>query len=85
MYRFNAPNYNPDATKDDGSCEEVANEFLLTGTLSANKTLDASHMEFPERELLFLGVTLTIPAEQQSRRLLNRANATIDHCSRWYN
>ena len=22
-----APNYNPDATKDDGSCEEVANEF----------------------------------------------------------
>ena len=37
-----APNYDPDATKDDGTCEEVVNEYLLTGTLSGDKTLDLS-------------------------------------------
>ena len=58
-----APNYNPEATKDDGSCEEVANEFLLTGTLSENKTLDASHIWTLERRFIVpSGVTLTIPA-----------------------
>ncbi len=58
-----APNYNPDATKDDGSCEEVANEYLLTGTLSENKTLDASHIWTLEgRVIVPNGVTLTIPA-----------------------
>lgn len=58
-----APNYNPDATKDDGSCEEVANEYLLTGTLSENKTLDASYIWTLEgRVIVPSGVTLTIPA-----------------------
>ena len=59
----NAPNYNPDATKDDGSCEEVVNEYLLTGTLPENKTLDASHIWTLEgRVIVPNGVTLTIPA-----------------------
>ena len=52
MYRSTAPNYNPDATKDDGSCEEVANEYLLTGTLSEDKTLDASHIWTLERRVI---------------------------------
>ena len=41
----------------------MANEFLLTGTLSENKTLDASHIWTLERRVIVpSGVTLTIPA-----------------------
>jgi hypothetical protein len=58
-----APNYDPDATKDDGTCEEVVNEYLLTGTLSGDKTLDASHIwTLQGRVIVPSGVTLTIPA-----------------------
>ena len=45
-----APNYNPDATKDDGSCEELVNEYLISGTLTEDKTLDASLHLFRGRE-----------------------------------
>ena len=58
-----APNYDPDATKDDGTCEEVVNEYLLTGTLSGDKTLDASNIwTLQGRVIVPSGVTLTIPA-----------------------
>ena len=57
-----APNYNPDATKDDGSCEEVANVFINRNTFE-DKTLDASHIWTLERRVIVpSGVTLTISA-----------------------
>ena len=59
-----ALNYNPDATKDDGSCEEVANEeYVLSGSISENKTLDASHIwTLDGRVFVEAGSTLTIEA-----------------------
>tara|TARA_B100001939_G_scaffold180226_1_gene155403 strand:- start:5352 stop:6671 length:1320 start_codon:yes stop_codon:yes gene_type:complete len=58
-----APNYDPDATKDDGSCQEAANEYLLSGTLSEDKTLDAANIwTLQGRVIVPNGVTLTIPA-----------------------
>jgi hypothetical protein len=58
-----APNYDPDATKDDGSCQEAANEYLLSGTLSEDKTLDAANIwTLQGRVIIPNGVTLTIPA-----------------------
>ena len=38
----NAINYNSQANKDDGGCEYIQEDFLLTGTLKSDKTLDPS-------------------------------------------
>ena len=58
-----ATNYNSDATKDDGSCEYATTEYKLSGTLSTDKTLDASVVWTLEgRVIVPSGITLTIPA-----------------------
>lgn len=59
----NAINYNSQANKDDGGCEYIQEDFLLTGTLNSDKTLDPSVIWSMEgRVIVPNGVTLTIPA-----------------------
>ena len=56
-----ATNYNPDATKEDGSCNY--NSAVKTGTLSGNETWDNTQIHFLQgRVVVPNGVTLTIEA-----------------------
>ena len=57
-----AINYNSEATKDNGNCEYLKEDFLLKGTLSGDTSLDPSVIWTMEgRVIVPNGVTLTIP------------------------
>ena len=59
----NATNYNSQTNKDDGSCEYIQEDYLLTGTLNSDKTLDPTVIwSMQGRVIVPNGVTLTIPA-----------------------
>lgn len=59
----NATNYNSQTSKDDGSCEYIQEDYLLTGTLNSDKTLDPTVIwSMQGRVIVPNGVTLTIPA-----------------------
>jgi hypothetical protein len=59
----NATNYNSQTNKDDGSCEYIQEDYLLTGTLNSDKTLDPTVIwSLQGRVIVPNGVTLTIPA-----------------------
>ena len=56
-----ATNYNPDATKEDGSC--IYNTAVKTGTLAASETWNNTQIYFLQgRVVVPSGVTLTIEA-----------------------
>ena len=58
----NAANYDIQATKNDGSCENTVNyEYVLKGNITENTTLDADHIwTLDGRVAVVDGVTLTI-------------------------
>jgi len=59
----NATNYNSQTSKDDGSCQYIQEDYLLTGTLNSDKTLDPNVIwSMQGRVIVPNGVTLTIPA-----------------------
>ena len=59
----NATNYNSQTNKDDGSCEYIQEDYLLTGTLNSDKTLDPTVIwSMQGRVIVPNGITLTIPA-----------------------
>ena len=59
----NATNYNSQTNKDDGSCQYTQEDYLLTGTLNSDKTLDPTVIwSMQGRVIVPNGVTLTIPA-----------------------
>ena len=59
----NATNYNSQTNKDDGSCEYIQEDYLLTGTLNSDITLDPTVIwSMQGRVIVPNGVTLTIPA-----------------------
>ena len=59
----NAINYNSQTSKDDGSCQYIQEDYLLTGTLNSDKTLDPNVIwSMQGRVIVPNGVTLTIPA-----------------------
>ena len=59
----NATNYNSQTNKDDSSCEYIQEDYLLTGTLNSDKTLDPTVIwSMQGRVIVPNGVTLTIPA-----------------------
>ena len=54
-------NYDADATTDDGSCQYIQEDYLLTGTLNSDKTLDPTVIWSMQGSVIVPnGVTLTI-------------------------
>ena len=61
----NAPNYDPDAKKDDGSCEEVTlnDPYSKSGNITSNETWNKENIyTLNGKVIVDAGVTLTIEA-----------------------